>query len=127
MFEAIFAQTGDVVLVLYPDATIASCLGESQLGYRVGELEGRDAFEIVETPNLQETRKRFKRLIDDGEPSRFDLLVRHADDALRWHEVTTTRYVDKDGAPWAVLIARDIHRHKTDELAVRASSSVLWR
>jgi len=117
----VLAQTSDVVFVVRPDATIATCAGSENLGYSETEVRDQDWLGLVESRDGQTARASFERAVR-GEPVQpIDLALSHADGTERFYEMVPARLPYAGDSQWTALFLRDIHRRKLLENSVVAS------
>jgi PAS domain S-box-containing protein len=110
-FRALIEKSADAVMLLGRDYTIryASPATPAVLGYAASELEGRNAFDLLHSEDLEGTRLEFERLRQaPGLSFSGAARWRHKDDRWRWVESTGTNLLQEPSVAGIVLNFRDI-------------------
>ncbi|MEX1062987.1 MAG: PAS domain-containing protein [Balneolaceae bacterium] len=116
-FEQLIENALDIITVLSSDGRILyeSPSVERILGYRPGNLVGRNVFDYIHREDLEEVRQQFGRLAEiPGRSRSFEFRLRHRDGRWRYIESIAKHVVDFDGESAIIVNSRDI----TDRVSV---------
>ncbi|MFX1568072.1 MAG: PAS domain S-box protein [Promethearchaeota archaeon] len=90
------------------------------MGYEKEELIGKNAMSFIHPDDRKEVLKAFKNASEKGE-SFAEVRIRHKDGYYKWIGNNGSIYIDKDGKPKFLIIARDITEHKKAEIKLMES------
>lgn len=125
-FRALVAEGSDVILVLTAQGTItyASPAIERLLGYRVEDLIGTTAFDLIHPDDHAVVMSAFvAAFTGDNSPDGLQYRVRHCDGSWIWTESHTTNHLETAGVDGFIVNARDITaRHVANERIEQASA-----
>lgn len=116
LHAAVAELSDDVIGVLTPAADILylSDAIEGLLGYRAGELIGRNAWAFVDPEDVASMASARSTPLDDGVP--IEVRARHADGSVRWVEFAARAW--PRGAPRLIVARwRDAQRRRDPALA----------
>lgn len=120
-FRALIENALDIILILDRDARITyqSPSMANVLGYKAGELLGKDVTELVSEPDAEMAREGLRKIAaSPGAVKHGEIRVRHADGSWRDIEATTCNLLEHPEIKGIVINGRDItmRRMMTDRL-----------
>ena len=89
------------------------------LGYSEAELLGKTIWELTFTEDLEENKRLFKSMLEEGESYQFEKRFIRKDGSLLWTSASVTTIHDLDGKPkGGVGVILDIEKRKQAEVAL---------
>jgi PAS domain S-box-containing protein len=127
-FRKLIENTSDIITILEPDGTIRyqSPAVERLLGYRSGELDGRNAFELIHEEDHAPTLREFAELVaHPGTTRSVTYRFRHAEGG--WCVLESTgRTISPTGPQEGVVInSRDVTERIEAQEALRFQTALL--
>ena len=84
------------------------------MGYKKEELIGKNAMKFIHPDDREKVLQTFKNAVDMGEAFE-EVRIRHKDGFYKWTGNSGSIYLDKNGKPKFLIIARDITKSKKAE------------
>jgi PAS domain S-box-containing protein/putative nucleotidyltransferase with HDIG domain len=127
-FEALIDRSGDVVLLMDAQGTLAyaSPALERLLGYAPAEVVGRSAFDFLHPEDLHiAVDSMVELLANPGVAAPVSYRVRHADGSWRWMEDVANNLLDDPLVEGIILTLRDITGQRTAAAELAETNRVL--
>jgi two-component system cell cycle sensor histidine kinase/response regulator CckA len=127
-FRALIENSADIIAILDAGGTIRyeSPSVERVLGYRPGEMRGRDIMDLVHPDDRALAAERLHELVTGtGDVGVVQLRVRHKDESWRQFELTAQNLLDNPAVAGIVINSRDITDRTRAEDALRDSQEQL--
>ncbi|MFX1418688.1 MAG: PAS domain S-box protein [Promethearchaeota archaeon] len=84
------------------------------MGYKKEELIGKSAMDFIHPDDREKVIQTFKNTVVKGEAFA-EVRIKHKDGYYKWTGNNGSVYIDKNGKPKFLIIARDITKHKKAE------------
>jgi|GEM_PF-2189133 len=127
-FRALVRNAIDGVSVLAEDGTILYQSESIQqvLGYRVDDVVGRNAFDLIHPDDVEDVRAALRQAVT--EPSsrpRMEYRVRHGDGSFHWLESVGSNLLHESSVGGIVVTSRDITARKLTELEMARLAAIV--
>jgi len=90
------------------------------MGYKKQDLIGKNAISFIHPDDREKVLQTFKKAVETGEAFS-EVRIRHKDGHYKWTGNNGSIYIDKDGKPKFLIIARDITTSKIAEKKLKES------
>ncbi len=125
-FRSMVQNSMDMLMVFAPDGKLAYAnpVIERDLGYKPGDLMGRDGLELLHPEDAPQARRFLKDLRSEpGKSATMEFRIRHRDGSWRVVEGVCTNLIEDPSVSGVVANVRDVTERKKAERALKDSEA----